>query len=117
MHKSSKIYTSFLFYRSKRRRSDPFLFNYNRLSENYRNRQDLNQYYDPTVPLPAYYSPPEASEHYDVMPPIEQPQLYPLIIFQAQQQQPQELLPRQELPAQINVGFRSSRYFPAQLNF
>ena len=61
MHKSSKIYTSFLFYRSKRRRSDPFLFNYNRLSENYRNRQDLNQYYDPTVPLPAYYSPPEAS--------------------------------------------------------
>ena len=59
----------------------------------------------------------DPSEHYDVMPPIEQPQLYPLIIFQAQQQQPQELLPRQELPAQINVGFRFSRYFPAQLNF
>ena len=60
----------------------PLLLNHNHLDEAYLDHQDGLRY-DPSVPLPAYYLPPENLQPHHGMPPIEQPQLYPLIILQA----------------------------------
>ena len=71
------------------------------------------------MPLPAYYQPPlvedgaSTSDLYEMMPPIEKPQLYPLVIIQThrddqhhqEQQQPQ---PHYDFNAFPRRGFATS---------